>query len=123
MIRTVVNERYGPPDVLEIRLASKPEPKAGEVLVPRRPGRNEQTSETRPCDSSRVSAPRVMDLDSMPPIPDRWRLVSSLGYEENLLDPYSSNNQRSLCNKCHTKAVVVMDNCATCLSCGYSKCG
>ena len=28
----------------------------------------------------------------MPPIPDRWRLVSSLGYEENLLDPYSSNN-------------------------------
>jgi len=28
-----------------------------------------------------------------------------------------------LCNKCNTKAVVVMDNCATCLSCGYSKCG
>ena len=28
-----------------------------------------------------------------------------------------------LCNKCHTKAVIVMDNCATCLSCGYSKCG
>ena len=29
----------------------------------------------------------------------------------------------TLCNKCHTKAVVVMDNCATCLACGYSKCG
>jgi hypothetical protein len=29
----------------------------------------------------------------------------------------------TLCNKCHTKAVVKMDNCATCLSCGYSKCG
>ncbi|HKJ17126.1 MAG TPA: NrdJb [Xanthomonadales bacterium] len=29
----------------------------------------------------------------------------------------------TLCNKCHTKAVVNMDNCATCLSCGYSKCG
>ncbi|MEE8496581.1 MAG: NrdJb, partial [Xanthomonadales bacterium] len=28
-----------------------------------------------------------------------------------------------LCNKCLTKAVVIMDNCATCLSCGYSKCG
>lgn len=28
-----------------------------------------------------------------------------------------------LCNKCSTKAVVIMDNCATCLSCGYSKCG
>jgi len=40
-----------------------------------------------------------------------------------------SNNDSSypasatLCNKCHTKAVVIMDNCATCLSCGYSKCG
>ena len=29
----------------------------------------------------------------------------------------------SLCNKCLTKAVVMLDNCATCLSCGYSKCG
>jgi hypothetical protein len=29
----------------------------------------------------------------------------------------------TLCNKCLTKAVVIMDNCATCLSCGYSKCG
>ncbi|MFT5139335.1 MAG: hypothetical protein ACI9H8_000826 [Lysobacterales bacterium] len=29
----------------------------------------------------------------------------------------------TLCGKCHTKAVVVMDNCGTCLSCGYSKCG
>ena len=29
----------------------------------------------------------------------------------------------TLCFKCNTKAVVIMDNCATCLSCGYSKCG
>ena len=29
----------------------------------------------------------------------------------------------SLCNKCSTKAVVIMDGCATCLSCGDSKCG
>jgi hypothetical protein len=29
----------------------------------------------------------------------------------------------TLCNKCRTKSVVIMDNCATCLSCGYSKCG
>jgi hypothetical protein len=28
-----------------------------------------------------------------------------------------------LCGKCNTKAVVIMDSCATCLSCGYSKCG
>jgi hypothetical protein len=29
----------------------------------------------------------------------------------------------TLCAKCHTKAVVILDNCATCLNCGYSKCG
>ena len=29
----------------------------------------------------------------------------------------------TLCLKCSTKAVIIMDNCATCLSCGYSKCG
>ena len=28
-----------------------------------------------------------------------------------------------LCNKCHTKAMIVMDNCLTCLNCGESKCG
>lgn len=28
-----------------------------------------------------------------------------------------------LCLKCHTKAVVSLDNCLTCLNCGESKCG
>jgi hypothetical protein len=28
-----------------------------------------------------------------------------------------------LCSKCSTAAVVVMDGCKTCLSCGDSKCG
>ena len=28
-----------------------------------------------------------------------------------------------LCAKCHTKALVLMDGCMTCLSCGDSKCG
>ncbi len=28
-----------------------------------------------------------------------------------------------MCDKCHTKAIVQMDNCMTCLSCGESKCG
>ncbi|MEG7358998.1 NrdJb [Pseudomonas citronellolis] len=28
-----------------------------------------------------------------------------------------------LCGKCNTMAVVQMDGCATCLNCGYSKCG
>jgi len=29
----------------------------------------------------------------------------------------------SLCKKCSTKAVIVMDGCRTCLNCGDSKCG
>jgi len=29
----------------------------------------------------------------------------------------------SLCMKCHTKAVILMDGCLTCLSCADSKCG
>ena len=28
-----------------------------------------------------------------------------------------------LCNKCMTKAMILMDNCMTCLNCGESKCG
>ena len=28
-----------------------------------------------------------------------------------------------LCMKCHTKAVILLDGCLTCLSCGNSKCG
>ena len=28
-----------------------------------------------------------------------------------------------LCNKCNTKAAILMDGCMTCLSCGDSKCG
>lgn len=29
----------------------------------------------------------------------------------------------TLCTKCNTKALVLMDGCQTCLNCGYSKCG
>ena len=29
----------------------------------------------------------------------------------------------TLCYKCHSKAVVIKDNCQTCLNCGDSKCG
>jgi hypothetical protein len=30
--------------------------------------------------------------------------------------------EATLCNKCQTKAVIVMDGCLTCLNCGDSKC-
>lgn len=52
--------------------------------------------------------------------------------KKNLIDSVSSKPaadtenypaSSTLCGKCNTKAVVIMDNCATCLACGYSKCG
>ena len=36
-------------------------------------------------------------------------------------NPYPAGAQ--LCNKCMTKAMIMMDGCMTCLACGDSKCG
>ena len=52
--------------------------------------------------------------------------VDASDNKERVMDADSDGTypaSATLCNKCHTKAVVIMDNCATCLSCGYSKCG
>jgi hypothetical protein len=38
-------------------------------------------------------------------------------------DPGDFPDGAQLCNKCHTKAAIVMDGCLTCLNCGDSKCG
>jgi len=46
--------------------------------------------------------------------------------EEQAVESTSANGYppgATMCNKCNTKAVILMDGCATCLSCGYSKCG
>jgi len=41
----------------------------------------------------------------------------------DLADSDTYPESATLCHKCSTKAVVIMDGCETCLSCGYSKCG
>lgn len=41
-------------------------------------------------------------------------------------DAFSNNDYpdgAQLCNKCNTVALIMMDGCMTCLSCGESKCG
>jgi len=38
-------------------------------------------------------------------------------------DEVSYPASATLCYKCNTKAMVLLDGCQTCLSCGYSKCG
>jgi hypothetical protein len=39
------------------------------------------------------------------------------------IDAGSYPKSATMCDKCNEKAVIVMDGCATCLSCGNSKCG
>ncbi|MGV8959915.1 MAG: NrdJb [Stenotrophomonas sp.] len=51
---------------------------------------------------------------------------STADHEEELMvtgDGASFPPTASMCHKCSTKALVIMDGCATCLNCGYSKCG
>lgn len=52
--------------------------------------------------------------------------LSSADHEEDIAvtgDGASFPPSASLCEKCHTKALVILDGCATCLNCGQSKCG
>ena len=42
---------------------------------------------------------------------------------ENTQNDISYPHGAMLCTKCHTQAVIMMDGCMTCLSCGDSKCG
>src|SRR5687768_649985 len=48
--------------------------------------------EPTPCEPARLPTLPGAALADFASIPDRWRIVSMLGYEENLLDPYSGNN-------------------------------
>ncbi|MFP4245062.1 MAG: NrdJb [Ectothiorhodospira sp.] len=47
--------------------------------------------------------------------------LAQSGDTEEAQDGFPSGAE--LCSKCHTRAVVMMDNCLTCLNCGESKCG
>lgn len=53
---------------------------------------------------------------------------ASAGSAIAIADPDSATDASfpaiaTLCFKCNTKAMVLMDGCQTCLNCGYSKCG
>lgn len=51
---------------------------------------------------------------------------STADHEEDLVvtgDGTSFPPSASMCHKCNTQALVILDGCATCLNCGYSKCG
>ena len=53
-------------------------------------------------------------------------MAASAGHQEDIEvtgDGASFPPTATMCHKCSTKALVLMDGCATCLNCGYSKCG
>jgi hypothetical protein len=51
--------------------------------------------------------------------PEKKTMNEAAGVAEGTGYPASA----SLCFKCNTKAMVLLDGCQTCLACGYSKCG
>lgn len=56
----------------------------------RRPGRPRPAPP--PCDPGGLPAAAWGDLPELALVPDRWRIVSALGYPERWWDPYSGNN-------------------------------
>lgn len=58
----------------------------------RRPNYPVLAYEVDPCNPTRLPTPRAGLLPDPAPVPDRWRIVDALGYEENLWDPYNNNN-------------------------------
>lgn len=44
------------------------------------------------CDPTAVAPAEPNELAGYVPVPDRWRIVSALGYPQRLLDPYGPNN-------------------------------
>ncbi|MEI8298680.1 MAG: hypothetical protein WCH32_11710 [Pseudomonadota bacterium] len=48
--------------------------------------------EATPCDPGALPPPRAAEPGRFLGLPDRWRIVSTLGYPENLRDPYHGNN-------------------------------
>lgn len=59
----------------------------------RRPGTIPRMQYQDPtCRPNRLSIPRAEDFIDLTPVPDRWRIVESLGYPVNWLDPYNGSN-------------------------------
>jgi hypothetical protein len=67
-----------------------------EQVAPPPAGPDEQAAETvyyraPPERVSPIPLPTITDYVESVPVPDRWRIVDTLGYEERLLDPYNRN--------------------------------
>lgn len=71
-------------------------------------------------------AKKNSDVSAAPAVAPAAPAAPALGAAEDIAvtgDGASFPPSATLCHKCSTKALVIMDGCATCLNCGYSKCG
>jgi len=53
--------------------------------------RRQVTQRTPPAYISPIPKPGMTDYMDSVPLPDRWRIVDTLGYQQNFLDPYNRN--------------------------------
>lgn len=69
-------------------------PRPSDAEEPRRRSPSIARSRTQdvPCDAGALPEPIIGSSKEAEGLPDRWRVVSMLGYKKNLLDPYHGNN-------------------------------
>lgn len=58
----------------------------------RRPGHNIDEYELQPCEDDKSITPWYKTIELGPIVPDRWRIVESIGIETNIWDPYNGHN-------------------------------
>ena len=85
-----------PTAVPEAQAASNLSPNSGcddDSLHPkrRRPGHDDKDYDDAPCDPNRLPKPDTSPLKS-PAAKDRWRIIDAIGYPNNLVNPYATNN-------------------------------
>jgi hypothetical protein len=66
-------------------------PNAGEANAPLQP----EFQRGPPPQASPIPLPGVTDFVESVPVPDRWRIVDTLGYKNDYLDPYNRNNLKA----------------------------
>ena len=84
-------------------------------------------AEKRKQFEQREGSKKNSDVDSPATAPPPQDRSTADGRSEEVIevtgDGASFPPSATMCHKCSAKATVLMDGCATCLNCGYSKCG
>ena len=67
--------------------------------------------------------PEEMNEQQKQFLAEKRKEFDALHDTSSAIDENSFPDKATLCSKCSTKAMVLMDGCMTCLNCGESKCG